>query len=235
MANIAIRMQGVRFRWRPQDPIVLDIPEFQVAKGEKIFIKGPSGSGKTSLLNLLAGVARPEAGDIDISGHRITAFSGRQGDTFRADHIGFIFQMFNLLPYLSMLNNVTLACLFSDVRRQRALGRAPSLDAEASRLLQHLELDVSGLASRPVSLLSMGQQQRVAVARSLIGGPDLVIADEPTSALDADARQSFLDLLFREIAETGSTLLFVSHDAGLADSFDRSLAIADFNMAETER
>jgi len=232
MGDTMIRMSDVHFRWRRDDPLVLDIARLEVSAGERIFIRGPSGSGKTTLLNLLGGVAVPETGGVSILDTDIAALGGAQRDAFRADHIGFIFQMFNLVPYLSLIDNVTLPCRFSAARRGRALQKAGSLDDEARRLLGHMELDVDALASRPVSRLSMGQQQRVAAARALIGTPGLIIADEPTSSIDADARQSFLDLLFREVAGAGSTLLFVSHDGGLEQAFDRTLLLADINRAE---
>ena len=231
MGETMIRMSDVCFRWRRADPLVLEIAGLEVAAGERAFIKGPSGSGKTTLLNLLGGVAVPEAGRILVMDTDISALPGARRDAFRADHIGFIFQMFNLLPYLSLIDNVLLPCRFSPTRRQRALARATSLEAEARRILGHMELDTDALASRPVSRLSMGQQQRVAAARALIGAPELVIADEPTSALDADIRRSFLDLLFREVAEAGAALLFVSHDASLEGAFDRTIALAEINRA----
>ena len=231
MGEPMIRMSDVRFRWRRADPLVLDIARLEVAAGEKVFIKGPSGSGKTTLLNLLGGVAVPEAGGISIMQTDIAALGGARRDAFRADHIGFIFQMFNLVPYLSLIDNVTLPCRFSAARRRRALERGGSPNAEARRLLGHMELDVDALAARPVARLSMGQQQRVAAARSLIGTPELIIADEPTSSIDTEVRRAFLDLLFREVTEAGATLLFVSHDPGLEAAFDRTLALADINRA----
>jgi putative ABC transport system ATP-binding protein len=133
------------------------------------------------------------------------------------------------VPYLSLIDNVLLPCRFSAERRARALARSPTLDAAARRLLEHMALDVDDLASRPVTQLSTGQQQRVAAARALIGAPALVIADEPTSSLDADRRRSFLELLFREVEAAEATLLFVSHDATLEDRFDRAIALAAIN------
>jgi len=225
-------MSGVRFRWRRRDPLILDIPALEVARGERLFIKGPSGSGKTTLLNLLGGVAVPEQGRIEIAETDIAVLDGARRDAFRADHVGIIFQMFNLVPYLSLIDNVVLPCRFSSARRERALRRAASLDEEARRLLAAMQLDADATASRSVAELSTGQQQRVAAARCLIGAPELVIADEPTSSLDADVRRSFLDLLFGEIGQAGSTLIFVSHDSSLAGAFDRTLALADINRAD---
>lgn len=226
-----IDLRDVRFRWRPGDDPVIDIAGLTVAAGEKLFIKGPSGGGKTTLLNLLGGVARPEAGRIAIAGTEITALAGARRDAFRADHIGFVFQMFNLIPYLSPVDNVVLPCHFSAARAAAAAARSGSPAAEARRLLGQMELDADALGPGPAAELSTGQQQRVAVARSLIGAPALVIADEPTSALDHDTRAAFMDLLFREVAAAGATLLFVSHDAGLEAGFDRTLALTDINRS----
>ena len=223
-----IRLADIRFRWRSRDPLVLDIPELVVDDGEKLFVRGPSGGGKTTLLNLLGGVIEPEAGTVSILGTEIAGLRGGARDAFRADHIGFVFQMFNLVPYLPLIDNVLLPCRFSARRRERA-GARP--EAEARRLLAHMGLDVKRLAGRPVSHLSQGEQQRVAVARALIGTPELVIADEPTSALDEDAREAFLSLLMEEVDKAGATLIFVSHDAGLEPAFRRSLALAEINRA----
>ncbi len=223
-----IRLADIRFRWRSRDPLVLDIPELVVDDGEKLFVRGPSGGGKTTLLNLLGGVIEPEAGTVSILGTEIADLRGGARDAFRADHIGFVFQMFNLVPYLPLIDNVLLPCRFSARRRERA-GARP--EAEARRLLAHMGLDVERLAGRPVSHLSQGEQQRVAVARALIGTPELVIADEPTSALDEDAREAFLSLLMEEVDKAGATLIFVSHDAGLEPAFRRSLALAEINRA----
>jgi putative ABC transport system ATP-binding protein len=231
MGEAIVRLRNVRFRWRRHDLVILDIAAFEVARGEHIFIKGPSGSGKTTLLNLLAGIVTPESGSVAVLDTDIAALGGARRDAFRAQHIGFIFQMFNLVPYLSLIENVALPCRFSAARRQRALARSATLAAEARRILGHMELDVDALAGRPVTQLSMGQQQRVAAARALIGAPDLVVADEPTSSLDVDVRRSFLDLLFREMKEAGATLLFVSHDPSLEPHFDRTVALADINRA----
>lgn len=234
MPDTVVQMHGVRFRWRTRDPLILDIPAFDVAAGERVLIMGPSGSGKTTLLNLLGGVVRPEAGEIAILGTDITKLGSARRDAFRADHIGFIFQMFNLVPYLSLIDNVLLPCRFSAARRRRATDSSETLRAEAERIARHLGLNVDALATRSVARLSMGQQQRVAAARALIGAPELVIADEPTSSLDEAVRGAFLDLLFRDIARAGSTLLFVSHDRSLMSAFDRTVALDDINRTGAE-
>lgn len=221
-----IRLADIRFRWRSRDPPVLDIPEFVVDSGEKLFVSGPSGSGKTTLLNLLGGVIEPEAGTVSILGTEIAALRGAARDAFRADHIGFVFQMFNLVPYLPLIDNVLLPCRFSARRRERA---GPRPEGEARRLLAHMGLDVERLAGRPVSRLSQGEQQRVAAARAVIGTPELIIADEPTSALDEGTRERFLGLLSAQCDEADSSLLFASHDTRLGGLFHRRVSLSELN------
>lgn len=226
-----IAIDNLEFRWRPAEPPVLTIEALTVERGERLFIKGASGSGKSTLLSLIGGVVTAQRGGVSVLGQPLHTLSGARRDHFRADHIGFVFQMFNLLPYLSTVENVTLPCRFSRRRRDRALARSASLETEALRLLAHLDLADPRTLARSVTELSVGQQQRVAVARALIGSPEIVIADEPTSALDWDRREAFLQLLERECAEQGITLVFVSHDPSLEPLFDRTLSLAKFNRA----
>lgn len=228
-----LRLDQVRFRWPRQTRDILDIPHFTVDSRERVFIKGRSGSGKTTLLNLLTGITQPREGTVTILGTALNALSGTRRDAFRAEHIGFIFQLFNLIPYLPLVGNVTLPCRFSAARRRKALERSATLEQEARRLLSRLELDIDALERRPVAELSVGQQQRVAAARALIGAPELIIADEPTSALDTDTRQAFLRLLLQEAQAQGTTVLLVSHDASLETVFDRAVALETLNRAGT--
>ena len=199
--------------------------------GESLFLKGPSGSGKTTLLGLLGGVQKPNRGSIQLLDQDLSTLSASARDRFRVDHTGYIFQQFNLLPFLSVRENVELPCHFSKLRASRAVQRHGSVAKATNALLAHLGLHQPELLQRRAGDLSIGQQQRVAAARALIGQPELVIADEPTSALDADAREAFLELLFAECREAGSSLLFVSHDQSLARLFDRSLSLAELNKA----
>jgi putative ABC transport system ATP-binding protein len=230
----AVVLSGVRYGWQPALPVVA-IDELRIGHSERVFISGPSGTGKSTLLGLVGGVLVPQAGTVTILGTDLGALSTSGRDAFRAEHVGFIFQMFNLLPYLSVAENVALPCRFSAVRWRRAVAGSGGVPAEAARLLGRLGLDDPGLLRRPVTQLSIGQQQRVAAARALIGRPRLVIADEPTSSLDADARASFIDLLLAECRDAGSAVLFVSHDLSLAPHFDRRIALADVNRAQADR
>ncbi len=226
-----IEITNLRFAWKKQAQPVLSIASLQINRGERVFLRGPSGSGKSTLLNLLAGVALPQSGMLKVLGQELNALGSAQRDHFRAHHIGFIFQMFNLIPYLSVVENVTLPCRFSDRRRHKVLAQADSLEDEAIRLLDHLDMAHDDVLHKPVNELSVGQQQRVAAARALIGAPELVIADEPTSSLDADRRTAFIDLLFRECDSANATLIFVSHDNSLQAPFERTIEFDQLNSA----
>jgi len=219
-----VQIADLHFAWGATP--CLDIARFDVAAGEQVLLHGPSGSGKSTLLNLLAGVLLPRAGEVRVLGRSLPRLTGAERDRFRADHIGLVFQQFNLIPYLSALDNVLLPCRFSARRRERA----GDVRATAARLLRHLDLD-EALWGRPAAALSVGQQQRVAAARAVIGTPELVIADEPTSALDAERQDAFLELLIADCAAAGAALLFVSHDRRLAGRFGREVALEDINRA----
>jgi putative ABC transport system ATP-binding protein len=189
-----------------------------------VFLHGPSGCGKSTLLGLLAGVLLPQSGRVNLLGQDWAELPSSRRDAFRADHVGYIFQQFNLLAYLSVLDNVLLPCRFSAARAKRALPGA------AQSLLERVELP-QALWTKPAGELSVGQQQRVAAARALIGTPEIVIADEPTSALDAALRDNFMALLLGATRAAGSTLVFVSHDERLAAAFDRRLSLPELNRA----
>ena len=223
-----VDLRQVRFTWPKQARPVLDLADFQVMPGERVFLRGPSGSGKSTLLGLISGVLSPQEGEIRLMGEDLTTCSSARRDRMRADHLGIIFQLFNLVPYLGVVANVALPLRFSP-RRRAAISGAP--EAEARRLLTALGLTDPDLLERRVIDLSVGQQQRVAAARALIGAPDLVIADEPTSALDTLARDQFIELLAGEAERTGAGLLFVSHDPGLASHFERSVDLTEINRA----
>ena len=222
----AIDVNELTFGW-PGSRSLLRIESLVLERGERVFLSGPSGSGKTTFLSLIGGVIKPQAGTVRVLGTSLGALPQRQVDRFRGDHIGFVFQSFNLLPYLSVVANVLLPLQFSPARRRRLDTARP--EEEALRLVRALGLAEPDVLERPVHQLSIGQQQRVAAARALIGRPELLIADEPTSSLDADTRADFLELLMAECAESGTSVLFVSHDRALSSLFDRSVALADLN------
>lgn len=221
-----IELKEVEFRWPNSSQPALSIQDLCVKRGEHLFIKGPSGCGKSTLLSLLTGINQAQRGEVSILGTNLSTLTSRQRDRFRADHIGYIFQQFNLLPYLSVIENVTLPCHFSSTRKQNVAG---DLIEKAKQLLTRLHL-ASELLTKPVIELSIGQQQRVAAARALIGEPKLIIADEPTSALDHDNRLAFIELLLEEANRAGSTLVFVSHDPTLEALFDRAVYLPQLNQ-----
>lgn len=231
MNTPAIELQAVEFAWKGQE-LLLDVDRLTIERGERVFLKGQSGSGKSTLLGLIGGVLKPLAGTVSLLGTRLSDLDASGRDRFRGEHLGFIFQMFNLIPYLTVRENVLLPLQFSAARRQRLTDLAPA--AEVLRLLEALGLRRQGLLDRPVTQLSIGQQQRVAAARALIGRPEVLVADEPTSALDADTRAGFLRLLIKECRAFDTTLLFVSHDSSLSGLFDRSLAMSDINRAPAQ-
>jgi putative ABC transport system ATP-binding protein len=225
----AIDILDLSFRYpkAPQD--CLKIASFQVEAGERIFLHGASGSGKSTLLGLIGGVLQASQGAVKVLGNDLVTMRPALRDRLRADHLGFIFQQFNLIPYLSVMDNVLLPCRFSAQRKQRA---GTDLQQEARRLLAHLQLE--GVEQTPVTQLSVGQQQRVAAARALMGRPEIIIADEPTSSLDSDRQAAFLELLLQECTAANAALIFVSHDRRLATHFHREIALLDINQAATQ-
>ncbi len=221
MSDPVIEAQDLVFRWPNANQPTVRLPHWTLAPGERVFVHGPSGSGKSTWLSLLAGVLTPSSGRLKVLGQDLALLSATGRDRFRADHLGVVFQQFNLLPWLSGLDNVTLSCTFSDSRR----ARAQPLVSHACHLLTELGLTPSEW-QRPAAQLSVGQQQRVALARALMGRPALILADEPTSALDADHQARFLSLLLDQCQAQGTSLVFVSHDLRLQSHFDRTLALS---------
>jgi len=224
----------VRFSWPGSPRFTLDIKRFSVGNGERVLLLGPSGGGKSTLLSLLAGIVSPQKGRIDILGTDIGRVAGGARDRFRAEHFGIIFQMFNLLPYATVIDNVLLPLSFSE-RRRANVERGGTPADEACRLLERLGLPAGEIGGLRASSLSVGQQQRVAAARALIGRPEIVIADEPTSSLDRQRQKEFLELLFEETGAAGSTLIMVSHDERLAELFNRSVRLDEIAKIERSR
>jgi putative ABC transport system ATP-binding protein len=224
----ALTLSNLTFSWPRAASRTLDIGSLALEPGESLFLFGPSGCGKSTLLSAIAGVVAVPPDAIRVGGTDIGALRGSARDRFRADHLGVIFQVFNLVPWLSARDNVLLATRFSKRRRERA---GPRPEVAAMRLLSELGLSDPAVIDAAARALSVGQQQRVAAARALIGRPDLILADEPTSALDEGAKAAFVDLLARECADAGAALLFVSHDRSLEDRFDRSVGFTNLNRA----
>ena len=222
-----IRLDSVRFYWSKNRDFKIFIPELKISEGEKVLLLGESGSGKTTLLSLISGFLSPISGDIYLNEKNINSLSARNRDQYRSDNIGIIFQQFNLLPYANVIDNIILPLYFSKVRASKIINQKET----AVNLCKSLRLPDT-VTSMQASNLSVGQQQRVAVARALIGNPSLVIADEPTSSLDSDAQNIFLDLMFAQIEKNNSSLLMVSHDISLSSYFDRVIDINEILVRE---
>ena len=218
-----LAVKNLSFAW-PSSSFQIGITDLNVKSDEHWLLEGPSGSGKSTLLQLLGGVLLPQRGEVQILGQSWAALTAAQRDLRRADHVGFIFQQFNLVPYLSALENTLLPCRFSPARC-KAAESSGGLKDEARRLLAALGLGAKEIQLRRAARLSVGQQQRVAAARALIGRPSLVLADEPTSALDADNRAAFLELLFSEARSAKTAIILVSHDTSLRPHFERHLTL----------
>jgi putative ABC transport system ATP-binding protein len=226
----AVSFANVQYTWPGSSPFTLSIENFALAQGEKLLLLGPSGSGKSTFLSLLAGIVAPNKGEIDVLETNMAGLGGAARDRFRVEHFGIIFQMFNLLPYGSLIDNVLLPLRFSRTRRDRALMQGPVEDV-AKHLLLALGLDESVVGNARAASLSVGQQQRVAAARALIGSPRIIVADEPTSALDRNTEGAFLRLLFAQSMAAGASVIMVSHDESLAQHFDRVVRLDDIAVA----
>ena len=227
MDESIIKIESLNFYWSKKSNFKIFVPSLEIKKGEKVLLLGESGSGKTTLLSLICGFLNPLSGSISINGNTINELSSKTKDEYRSDNIGIIFQQFNLLPYANVVDNVLLPLYFSQARSKNIVNKR----AAALELFKQLRLP-DDIAQYRASNLSVGQQQRVAVARALIGNPSLIIADEPTSSLDTNAQQLFLDLMFKQISENNSTLLMVSHDKSLSNRFDRQININEILIRE---
>jgi putative ABC transport system ATP-binding protein len=223
-STTAIRAVDLSFAWPKQKPLYTDV-SFELYPGQKLLITGPSGSGKSTLLNLLAGVVEPSSGSIWIHEENIHGLSASAKDQLRGEQMGFIFQQFNLLPYLSVRDNILLPAHLFTKRKAAALAQFGSLDDALRYYMNHLGL-AQELEGQPAHLLSIGQQQRVAAARAFMGSPSIVIADEPTSSLDEGNQTQLLNLFFALAKEQQTALLMVSHDPRLSPYFDRQLQFA---------
>ena len=223
---MTIHLKDVSFSY-PDAPgqTVLNIPNWSIDKQEHVFIHGPSGSGKSTFLNLLSGMLSTSQGEVSVLGQQLNQMSNRQRDRFRASHIGYIFQQFNLIPYLNPVDNIRLANQFSQQKTPSA-----NLQDAAKSLLTTFNIP-SSQWQKPITRLSIGQQQRVAIARAMINTPELLIADEPTSSLDPENRDNFMSELMALATAQQITLVFVSHDMALSKNFQRVEALSDINIA----
>nr|WP_136251015.1 ATP-binding cassette domain-containing protein [Ningiella ruwaisensis] len=237
----AIAFKELRFCYPNQEHDIISIDQWEVARGEQVFLSGHSGSGKSTLLNLICGALSPNSGEINLLDKRFSSLPSRERDKFRAKHIGVVFQQFNLIEYLSVAENVELAAYFGNTYVGDTYFGNNDTNADGannfkSRLLQMCEAVKlpRTILNQSAGKLSVGQQQRVAIIRALINEPEIMIVDEPTSALDSNARDGFINLLMSLAGEIRSTLLFVSHDEGLAQHFSKHVSIEQINNVKVK-
>ena len=224
---MVISLSNVVFSYRNRiEKMILNIPEWKIKSSEHVLIQGPSGSGKTTFLNIIAGLLPPDSGSVEILNERIDKMSGLRCDFFRANNIGYVFQNFNLVPYLNVVDNIRLAASFSKSAKKY------NTNDEIYKLLTNLNVAEKDweLKSRN---LSFGQRQRVAIARAMINRPEILIADEPTSALDSSNKVIFIKLLLKLATRNKTTLIFVSHDESLSSYFGRIDRFSDFNLVNS--
>lgn len=222
-----VDVKDIKFSYPNTNVNTLDIAELSILKNEKVFLYGPSGCGKTTLLETLAGVLVPQSGSVRICQTEVQKLKSSVRDQFRAAKIGYIFQSFNLIPYLTVYENITLPLYLSSERRKNVSKKNEKSEVQ----FICAELGIETLLNKSIWELSIGQQQRVAAARALLGRPELILADEPTSALDFDHRERFIKLLFQLAEKSQTAILFVSHDRTLEKLFDRAISLEDINKA----
>lgn len=227
MDDSIVKIESLRFQWSKNNNFKIFVPKLEVGRGKKVLFLGESGSGKTTLLSLICGFLEPLSGSISINDKIISDLTSTNKDAYRSDNIGIIFQQFNLLPYANVIDNIILPLYFSKQRSKKVENKINA----AMNLCDQLRLPES-ILNQKASNLSVGQQQRVAVARALIGSPSIIVADEPTSSLDTEAQELFLDLMFDQISKNSSTLLMVSHDKSLTNYFDRVIDINEILVRE---
>jgi len=223
MVKTLIKIKGLEYS-NHDLTFTMKIKNFDLSSGKTLLITGESGSGKSTFLNLLSGTIIPKKGDLIILEKNLSQSSSVQKDKIRGDNFGIIFQTFNLIPYLSVENNIKLGLFFSKKRKSRL---KQSIDETIEVLMNDLSLNYEQIRNKKANNLSIGQQQRVAVARALIGNPEIILADEPTSALDEKNQKEFMNLLFQSIDKDRQALIMVSHNKNLANNFSEIKNIND--------
>lgn len=220
----AIDLSDIRYHYpKSKDTLVLDIPSWRMDTGAQLLLHGPSGAGKSTLLNIICGILPVSEGKVCVLGERLDKLSSKQRDRFRANHIGYVFQQLNLIPYLNAIENISIAAHFCKLKGKKVT------ESDIKALLNQLNLPEKNW-DNPARNLSVGQQQRVAIARALITRPELLIADEPTSSLDQANRDNFMSLLMPLVKEHNISLLFVSHDMGLSRYFASTESLNKINQ-----
>jgi putative ABC transport system ATP-binding protein len=215
-----IHVKDLRFQY-PQSTFELNIPDLRIEEGEKVAIIGPSGSGKTTLLNILSGIIIAETGYVEFNGHQINSMTDSELRNIRINQIGFVFQDFKLLEYLSVYDNILLP--------YRINSSMPGVSGKGERVKELCEhLGVGDKLSKFPKHLSHGEKQRIAISRALINDPPLVLADEPTGNLDPENKTKILEILFKMSDANNSTLITVTHDHELLSGFNRIIDFSDF-------
>jgi putative ABC transport system ATP-binding protein len=213
MSKNLIKIKNLEYKALNNSNFSLKIRNFKLNKSESLLIYGDSGAGKSTFLNLISGALNFNKGEINILGTAVSKISSSQKDIIRGDHFGIVFQTFNLLPYLTVKNNILLGKAYSKKKELK------SNNEDVKALMDKLALNYEELIDRKAYELSIGQQQRVAVARALIGKPEIILADEPTSALDSNSQKEFINLLFKSLDDNEQGLIMVSHDNKLSKKF----------------
>lgn len=213
MSKNLIKIKDLEYKALNNSNFSLKIRNFKLNKSESLLIYGDSGAGKSTFLNLISGALNFNKGEINILGTAVSKISSSQKDIIRGDHFGIVFQTFNLLPYLTVKNNILLGKAYSKKKELK------SNNEDVKALMDKLALNYEELIERKAYELSIGQQQRVAVARALIGKPEIILADEPTSALDSNSQKEFINLLFKSLDDNEQGLIMVSHDNKLSKKF----------------
>lgn len=222
-----IAIENLEFAW-PGSDFCLAIESLRIAPGEKLAVIGPSGSGKTTLLNLLAGIETADQGSVSVLNTELKMLSDRERRDFRSSNIGFVFQQFELLEYLSVKKNIELPFL---INQTLAAERFRLANREAVSQLA-ASMGIANKLLRYPGKLSQGEKQRVAICRALVTQPKLILADEPTGNLDPSNKHRTLELLFEQAEQSGQTLIVVTHDMSIVDGFDRAIDFSQYHAAE---
>ncbi len=223
--SVIVGIRDLRFGYGEGD-FRLHVPQLSVKDGEALALIGPSGSGKTTLLHLIAGIAVPQSGEVVTGGVEVSRLADRERREFRIRNIGLVFQEFELLEYLNVLDNVLLP-----YRIHSALRIDPAVRERARRLAD--EVGIGALLDRYVTRLSQGERQRVAICRALVTEPAILLADEPTGNLDPESKERVLDILFACAGRTGATLVAVTHDHDVLPRFERVVDFKSFHLGGT--
>ncbi|WGL60162.1 ATP-binding cassette domain-containing protein [Pigmentibacter sp. JX0631] len=222
-----IEINNLIFSYHKNEKI-LDIPKLEIFEKDRLFLYGPSGCGKTTLLSILTGILSATEGSVKVLNHEFVGLKPSLRDQIRGTEMGYIFQLFNLVPYLNVLENILLPCKLNPSRRKnKTLSEIKEKCFEIAK-----NLNITQILSKKATDISIGQQQRVAAARALLGDPKIIIADEPTSSLDEGTRELFIQQLFDQCSTQNTSLIFVSHDNNLKKLFNKQINLPELNKVK---